>query len=53
MLWKEGKREEISFLLSLDDVCRMKQFSVELVGKQAGTDVPEKVLDFRKESGEV
>lgn len=35
MLWKERKRERKSlpFSFSLDDVCRMKQLSLELVGK--------------------
>lgn len=35
MLWKERKRERKSlpFSFSLDDACRMKQLSLELVGK--------------------
>lgn len=49
---RKEEREEISsfFLLSLDDVCRMKQFSLELVGKHRQEQM---FLDFREDSGVV
>lgn len=50
MLWKERKRERKSlflFSLCLDDVCGMKQFSLELVGKHRQEQkLPGKFLDF-------